>query len=107
MDQQQPYTIQNNVPVAQLRTRRNVIDLASAEQYYPIKIKKGIPIPNPLGNNGKYPFRFMTPGDSFFAPGKHSSNIHPCIALRPGNENFVTRNVVENDVRGVRVWRIA
>lgn len=70
-----------------------------------IKIDKGIPAPA-SGRHLKYPFAMMEIGDSFFVPTTTSSNILVC-AYKHRPKRFTTRSVVENGVRGIRVWRIA
>ena len=71
------------------------------------KIDKDIPIPKISGRTGcppKYPFRMMEVGDSFFIAGK-SATISG-LFLRYMPRKFTCRSVVENDISGVRIWRI-
>jgi hypothetical protein len=71
-----------------------------------IKIDKGIPAPvGGIGPKRKYPFAEMEVGDSFFVPGISSREISnvACHALGKGRYN--TQTLVENGVRGARVWR--
>ena len=69
-----------------------------------IKVEKGIPIP-PTSNRGKYPWLQMEVGDSFFAPGRKTSQIGSCYNRIVG-KTFRSRTRIENGVKGVRVWRI-
>lgn len=73
------------------------------------KIDKGIPVPSPQrGKTSKYPYRDMLVGDSFFTTRDQSSIGSTAKAY--GNRNrmkFTTRVVVENGVKGTRVWRVA
>lgn len=65
-------------------------------------IQKGLPTPNKRLN--RYPFSKMEVGDSFFAPHTPAASILTS-ARRHRPKRFTTRSVVENGVRGVRVWR--
>lgn len=67
-----------------------------------LPIQKGLPTPNKRLN--RYPFAKMEVGDSFFAPLTPSASILTS-ARRHLPKRFTTRSVVENGVRGVRVWR--
>lgn len=53
----------------------------------------------------KYPLKDMEIGDSFFAPGRKSNSVSASIA-RAYPKKFTRREVTENGVVGVRVWRI-
>ena len=67
-------------------------------------IEKGIPIPQ-RKIDAKYPFREMQVGDSFFTSGTPASYFSLHIRLlRP--KKFSCRTVVENGVKGLRIWRI-
>jgi len=74
------------------------------------KIDKNVPIPE--GRWGKrrkkYPFDEMEVGDSFFIHGGKQESI--TSIMRHWREKlghkYTTRSVVENGVKGVRVWRI-
>ena len=68
-----------------------------------ITIDKDIPMPR---HKGVYPFPEMDVGDSFFS--KKSRATLTGIAhywSRKLGYTFATRDVVENGVEGVRVWR--
>ncbi len=65
-------------------------------------IEKGLPTPNKRLT--RYPFAGMEVGDSFFAPLTLAASILTS-ARRHHPKRFTTRSVVENGVRGVRVWR--
>jgi hypothetical protein len=78
-----------------------------------IKIDRGIPIPPPghfvsAHRPRKYPVDNLGRGESFFVPGKTSTQIGPILQgySRSLGHRYVTRNVVEDDVQGVRVWRL-
>ena len=67
-------------------------------------VDKGVPMPcRPTGK--KYPFEEMEVGDSFFVRGE-TARINPAYWGKKLNVKFATRFVVENNVRGTRVWRI-
>lgn len=75
------------------------------------KIEKNVPMPPRLSNPGKYPWRQMEVGDSFFAPGwtagRFNNNIQRVrLAVLPDSK-WKCRTVTENGIEGVRVWRIA
>lgn len=67
-------------------------------------IEKGIPIPQ-RKMDAKYPFKEMEVGDSFFTTGTPASyiSLHTRL-LKP--KKFSCRTVVENGVKGLRIWRI-
>ena len=77
--------------------------------------EKHVPIPattrasaGPRGS--KWPFALMAVGDSKFYPDVKLDTIRgACWAVRTKNKafKFVVRAVTENDVEGVRVWRVA
>jgi hypothetical protein len=72
-----------------------------------IEVQKGVPMPADRNGNtrkGKYPWKQMEVGDSFFVPNKSTSafGANIVVAKRSTGFNFVSRN--END--GVRVWRV-
>lgn len=76
-----------------------------------IRVDRGIPLPETrnVGRKGKYPWRQMQPGDSFFVANAPTNRLGACARsfrrTRP-NTDFTARKVVENGVQGVRVWRI-
>ena len=74
-----------------------------------IKLDKNVPLPLNTGHKGggKYPWREMQPGDSFFVPGGKGSQkgIYHTGKTAAGIK-VTTRTVVENGVKGFRVWRI-
>lgn len=70
-----------------------------------IKIDKKVAVPS---GRHTYPWREMQPGDSFFVPmvGKtRGRGLYVCARRAAGIE-ITTRTVVENGVKGIRVWRI-
>ena len=71
-----------------------------------ISIDKGMKIPeNHFAKGyGKYPWRKLNKGDSFFI----SEKLLPNPKYRPSTPLFKTasRVVIENGVQGVRVWKI-
>jgi len=73
------------------------------------EIDFNVPIPSPKAVVTKYPFAIMKIGDSFFVPNKTASEVSPHFARArrrlPGTK-FACRTVVENGVKGVRVWRV-
>lgn len=73
-----------------------------------IKIDKGVPIPTEVHKNRKYPWYEMEVGDSFFAKNAYST----MAGSKKGAELtsgfvFTIKVVVENGVKGCRVWRKA
>ena len=76
-----------------------------------VKIESGVPMPQAGGREIIWPFREMKVGDSFFAEGKPTSSFGGSISFcrkTSGYEKwkFACRTVVENGVKGCRVWRI-
>jgi hypothetical protein len=75
------------------------------------KIDKGIPIP-PSRYGEKttvYPFKDMEIWDSFFIPGGRATRLSGSIANARTKYGhlYSTRQVEEEGVRGVRIWRTA
>ena len=71
-------------------------------------IEKGVPIPESRGGGrGKYPFREMEIGDSFFVAGKSTAKFsaHVHHHRKRHGLKFTTRTVTEDGVKGVRIWR--
>jgi len=87
-----------------------------------IPIESGVPLPrvkrNPPPKQEKYPWSRMQPGDSFFVPGgrQTSADKRPGVVVTvahnsaekrfPGTK-WATRQVTENGINGVRVWRVS
>ncbi len=80
-----------------------------------IKIEANIPLPagfEPGARHRKYPYSTMAVGESFLYP-LHANGITYTQANAAGaarrhlGKTFVTRIVVENGERVVRVWRTA
>ena len=74
-----------------------------------IKIDSDVPMPNDLGRRGKrakYPLKHMDIGDSFFIAGATSRSISG-IFYPHKPKVFSARAVVENEIKGVRIWRTA
>ena len=69
-----------------------------------VKIDEGIPVP--LGRFS-WPFAKMKVGDSIFVPHKQSANAgQGWRRLKDQGWVFTARTTVENNVGGVRVWRV-
>ena len=68
------------------------------------EIEKGKPIPAGLGGWGKYPWKKMEMGDSFYVPRSQMTreSYHPHPPVSSGIKVSVRK---EGD--GVRVWRVA
>jgi hypothetical protein len=68
-------------------------------------------VPIPANTRNKCPFRSMKIGSSFFAPwvnGKPLATIAAFAFHRTNREySFTTRTLMENGIKGVRIWRIA
>lgn len=75
-----------------------------------VQIEKGIVCPPPQ-RASKYPFKTMEVGDSFFVPvtvAKAASIANGGKkALKAVGAKFSIRSVVENEVSGTRIWRVA
>lgn len=87
-----------------MNARYSAIDFATGL----IPIDRGIPLPSePPKNARKYPFRDLELGDSFFAPCKTREQLKSLISRSSCScRRFVTRSVVEDGVKGLRVWRV-
>ena len=75
------------------------------------KVDKGIAITNSGRGCPKYPWDALEIGDSFFVPSTDFPNsgfrgIRPSIRLLENGYKISCRKVTENDVNGVRFWRI-
>lgn len=70
--------------------------------------QSNIPIPRIRTNQAKYPWDKMWVGASFFVPGASPSGMSATMkyAAKKRGWKFTRRTVVENGVKGVRVWRI-
>ena len=72
--------------------------------YYPITAA----IPPPTLGSGrrsiKYPYAKLRIGESFFAP---VDAIDITRWKRLTGNQYTQRKVVENDIQGIRIWRIA
>ena len=69
-----------------------------------IHLDKGVPSPD-RHQRSKYPWDDMEVGDSFFAPGTKASSLNGAISMRRPKK-FTRRTLVENGVKGIRVWRV-
>ena len=75
-----------------------------------IKIDKGVPIPkiDGLGRHHKYPWHDLNVGDSFFVPNATTRRF--CSSVNRIQKtlgiSMKCRTVTENDIKGVRIWRI-
>lgn len=75
-----------------------------------IKIDKHVPLPIGYGNKPKYPFHDMSVGDSFFTEALLTNLTSILNQQRVRRKNpvvgqFTMRTVVEDGIKGVRVWR--
>ncbi len=73
-----------------------------------LEIQSGIALPRgDLGSYRRYPWNALGVGDSFFAPGRDVRTISSSAgqAARRLHTRYTCRTVVEDGVRGVRVWR--
>jgi hypothetical protein len=72
----------------------------------PLRIDKNVPIP-PAAKDGKYPFKTMKIGDSFFCPAR--PDRRQMESLRSSLYNCGKRADVQVTVRkvagGIRCWR--
>ena len=73
------------------------------------EISDNVPMPDKAtGGVGKYPWRLLKVGGSFFVPRTdyktENYRPHPAPAL---GIKVMTRKTCENNIWGVRVWRIA
>jgi hypothetical protein len=60
------------------------------------------------GRKPSYPFRTMPVGASFFVPNKTVSSIRAAAHhYREEGLHFSAQTVIEDGVKGVRIWRIA
>ena len=77
-----------------------------------MKIDKHVPVP-PGATKRKYPFGDMAPGDSVFFPGENRADKHhPAYMsarnyVRRNGWQITVRSVIENGVKGIRIWRVA
>jgi hypothetical protein len=83
------------------------------------KIDKDIPSPAAPGYasrvppRSRYPFIHMEVGESVFFPGVHRyDNKHIAYASakaleRRSERKFTMRADIDNDVKGIRIWRVA
>lgn len=77
------------------------------------EIERDIPIPK-LTRRGKYPFRLMVVGDSFFVPEtdkercrRLTSILTACSRQGRGKGKFSTRTIKKDGLPvGVRCWKI-
>lgn len=75
------------------------------------KIEKNVAKPK-LGNKGSYPFGEMEIGDSIFVPTPDDGCLNAARSAANAYSryhedwNYMTRTFFEEDVRGVRIWRI-
>lgn len=78
------------------------------------QITNAMPVPSrkrrPSTYKGKYPFKMMSPGDSFFAPGMKGKTIYMAAYYASkrmgGKTRFKVIELSENGVSGSRVWRV-
>lgn len=73
------------------------------------EIEHGIPMPRAVTSKMRWNFSAMNPGDSFFDTAHPKTIMNAAKAWRLRNDpkvKFSHRSVIENGVKGVRVWRI-
>lgn len=97
-------TLKTHVSTIQAPPSTNTIQ--GKDPYAGIIVEKDKPIPGKKTNHN-YPFAALEIGDSFFAavPSVQISSILP-TQQKYLKRKFTTRTVVENGVKGCRVWRI-
>jgi hypothetical protein len=81
----------------------------TAENQTAIRIDKGVPIPPQRDGRGnpKYPWAAMEVGDSFFVPADRQRGITSVPNKKHAPKKWTSRMVVENGVKGLRIWRFA
>lgn len=74
-----------------------------------VPVDHGIPVPPPHSPyQRKYPLNLLAVGDSFFVAGKTRQQMaSPIRYATCACRKFTSHRVIENGVRGLRVWRIA
>lgn len=78
-----------------------VVQMKTTSTTSPIKIEKGVPIPD---RRGKYPWADMDVGDSFFVATDKVENFRRNVYGKNRNGKKFTARAEGN---GVRVWRTA
>jgi hypothetical protein len=74
-----------------------------------IQIEKGVPAPKQTTRSGKYPFRDMVVGDSFFITDENPEPIRKkissaaCMFCKKNDKYKFKTQVFDT---GVRVWRV-
>lgn len=71
------------------------------------EIEYDIPMPEAGSNGGrggKYPWRDMKVGGSFFVPGEHPPSPPP--KLKEAGQKFKSRASEKDGTKGFRVWRV-
>lgn len=73
------------------------------------QIDDNVPLPETQTYRAKYPLREMSPGQSFFVPTGEAHRVQTAVSAmgRRSKLKFTTRQLTENGVAGVRVWRLA
>lgn len=72
------------------------------------KIEKGIPVPQHVHANRKYPFMDLSVGDSFFVKTTDLKKAHAvACSARINSKKSDKKFTAKQDSDGVRVWRIA
>lgn len=75
------------------------------------KIERNVPIAARKRGNRKYPFGDLNKGDSIFVPIRDAEpmivrlSLHVFKKKHAGEKKFTTRVLVENKIKGTRVWR--
>lgn len=70
-------------------------------------IDTGVPIPPTMACRAQRPFRALAVGESFFVPGKTREQLGINRHHQRDGRRFATRRVIEDGIKGTRVWRIA
>lgn len=71
----------------------------------PPQIEKGVPLPVGRSGAGKYPWRQMEVGDSFFVPSATLAKFSTSRKYAEGQTGF--KFAIRTVGMGVRIWRIA
>jgi len=72
-----------------------------------VPINKGVPIPEKRRRFADdYPWEDMGVGDSIFIPFRGKSRPQVSVVQKRLGVKFTTRRLTEDDVLGLRIWRI-
>jgi hypothetical protein len=72
-----------------------------------VKIDSDVPMPESRTQSKKWPLDTMKVGQSFLMPGREAGKVRSSFYHRAKALKITLRiaNVIEGDVKGVRVWR--